>query len=210
MRRVLFGARDELPAAAAAAAEVTAGGGVVMVPTESYYGLGADPRNPDAVARIFAAKGRPGDRALPVVCCDWQQVESLVSIPDRYRVRLGRIWPAALTVVAGCREPIAAAGGATLAVRVPGHAMLRALLYRVGPLTATSANRHGAPPCTSVDRALESLAVKPELVLDAGRLAGGEVSTVVDLTGDAPVILRRGPVAWDQLFDPETESVHDL
>jgi len=210
VKRLPFRERDDLPAAAIAAAEVTAAGGVVVVPTESYYGLGADPRNPDAVARVFATKGRPGDRALPVVCCDWQQVESLVSIPDPHRVRLGRIWPAALTAVARCREPIAAAAGSTLAVRIPGHAMLRALLYRVGPLTATSANRHGAAPCTSVDSVLESLGAAPDLVLDAGRLPGGEVSTMVDLTGGSPVILRRGPVSWDQLFDPETESVRDL
>ncbi len=210
MKRLRFVEREELSAAVAAAAEIVTAGGVVLLPTESYYGLGVDPRRADAVARVFAAKGRPGDRALPVVCSDWQQIEALVRIPDRHRVRLGRIWPAALTVAAACRDIVPAAAGSTLAVRIPGHAMLRALLYRIGPLTATSANRHGSPPCATVEDALASLVEEPDLVLAAGQLPGGEVSTMVDLSGSEPVVLRRGPVAWNQLFDPVTETVRDL
>jgi tRNA A37 threonylcarbamoyladenosine synthetase subunit TsaC/SUA5/YrdC len=105
---------------------------------------------------------------------------------------------------------VAAAVDGTLAVRIPDHAMLRALLYRVGPLTATSANRHGRPPSTRVDDALESLVDVPDLVLDGGVLAGGSVSTMVDLTGDETVVLRRGAVAWEQRFDLETETIDDL
>lgn len=199
-----------LAAAEAAAVQVLARHGVVLLPTESFYGLGADPADEAAVERVFELKGRPADQALPVVCSDWQQVESLVAIPDRYRVRLSRIWPAALTVVAPCRRPLPAARFDTLAVRIPGHGLLRALLYRVGALTATSANRHREPPAVEVDPALAGLAGEPELALDGGRLAGGPASTLVDLTTDPPRLIRPGPVAWEQAFDPVTETIRDL
>lgn len=210
MIRRRFTEPEHVQAVAAEVVDVVARGGVVLLPTESFYGLGVDPRSPSAVARVFAAKDRPRDLPLPVICADWQQIESLVAIPHRDRVRLGRIWPAALTVIADSRRSMAAAPGATLAVRIPGHAMLRALLYRVGPLTATSANRHRVPPSTSADDAIASLAAPPDLVLDAGGLGGGDVSTIVDLTGEEATVLRRGPVAWDQVFDPVSEEVRDL
>ncbi|MEJ2190016.1 MAG: Sua5/YciO/YrdC/YwlC family protein, partial [Acidobacteriota bacterium] len=88
----------------------------------------------------------------------------------------------------------AAARAATLAVRIPVHTLLRALLYRVGPLTGPSANYHDGPPCTDVDQALGSLDGAPDLVLDAGTTAGGEPSTLIDLTAPEPRVLRRG--AW--------------
>jgi L-threonylcarbamoyladenylate synthase len=203
MKRLPFTEGDEVAAAVEAASEVVASGGVVLLPTESYYGLGADPRNRTAVERVFALKARPAAKELPVVCSDWRQVESLVRIPDAHRVKLGRIWPAALSAVARCREPVPASSTGTLAVRLPDHALLRALIYRVGPLTATSANRHGEPPCTEVDAALASLIGVPELVLDGGTLTGGMVSTMVDLTADPPRVIRPGPVAWEEEFDPE-------
>jgi tRNA threonylcarbamoyl adenosine modification protein (Sua5/YciO/YrdC/YwlC family) len=183
-----------------AALDTVRSGGVVLLPTESFYGLGVDPDNPDAVARIFDAKRRPGSRALPVLCSDWQQLETLVAVPDEHRVRLSRCWPAALTVVLRAHRPIAASPGGTVAVRIPDHGLLRAVLYRTGPLTGTSANRHGSPPQVEVDAALESLTEHPDLVLEGGTLPGGEPSTIVDLTADQPTILRQGSVLWDEPF----------
>jgi tRNA threonylcarbamoyl adenosine modification protein (Sua5/YciO/YrdC/YwlC family) len=203
MTRLSFLESEEVKRALGKAAEVVATGGVVLIPTESHYGLGVDPLQPDAVEKVFALKGRPGGQALPVVCSDWEQVEFLVSIPDEHRVKLARLWPAALTVVAPCSRPVAAASTDTLAVRIPDHDGLRALLYRVGPLTATSANRHGKPPCPTVEAALESLLGDPDLILDAGELAGGPVSTVVDLCGVEARELRSGPVVWETPFDFE-------
>jgi L-threonylcarbamoyladenylate synthase len=201
MIRLDFADPSETREALGVAAEVVAGGGVVLIPTESYYGLGVDPSRRDAVERVFALKGRPADLALPVVCSDWGQIDSLVSIAAAHRLKLSRIWPGALTVVAPCRVPLAAASSATLAVRIPGHAMLRALLYRVGPLTATSANRHGEPACVAADAALESLVGAPDLVLDGGELAGGRPSTLIDLSAGEPREIRPGPVVWDEPFD---------
>ena len=177
-----------------------AAGGVVLLPTETYYGLGADPTDAAAVARVFACKGRPGELALPVLVADWQQLEELVVVPDHFRVKLRRMWPGALTVVLPTRRPVAAANGASLAVRIPAHDHLRALLYRVGPLTGTSANRHGQPPASTVDDALASLTAAPDLALDGGSTPGGNATTVVDLGGDEARILRQGSVAWD---DPD-------
>jgi tRNA threonylcarbamoyl adenosine modification protein (Sua5/YciO/YrdC/YwlC family) len=175
-------------------------GGVLLLPTESFYGLGTDPWSEAGVARIFTLKDRPAELGLPVVCADWQQLESLVVVPDTYRVKLSRFWPAALTVVLPTVGEIPAARSGTLAVRIPGNAELRALLYRLGPLTATSANRHGDPPFTTVDGALASLVEPPDLVLDAGATAGGLPSTLVDLSRGEPEILRPGGCAWEEPY----------
>jgi len=193
---------DAVPPASAAVAE----GGVLLLPTESFYGLGTDPRSDAGVARIFTLKDRPAELGLPVLCADWQQLESLVVVPETYRVKLARLWPAALTVVLPTVDEISAARGGTLAVRIPAHAELRALLYRVGPLTATSANRHAEPPSTTVDGALASLAEAPDLTLDGGATAGGQASTLIDLSRGEPEILRRGPCAWEDPYPDHCEA----
>jgi L-threonylcarbamoyladenylate synthase len=200
MRRLPFLEDAEAAAAGRAVAEVVAGGGLVLLPTETFYGLAANPLDRGAVSRVLAAKGRPPELALPVLCSDWQQLEALVEVPPAHRLRLSRIWPAGLTVVLPCRVPLPAAPGGTLAVRIPGHALLRAVLYRSGPLTGTSANRHGRPPCVDPDEALASLIAEPELVLDGGTTPGGAPSTLVDLCGAEPRVLREGALRWDEPF----------
>jgi L-threonylcarbamoyladenylate synthase len=175
-------------------------GGVLLLPTESFYGLGADPWSKTAVERIFSMKVRPAELGLPVLCADWQQVEALVEVPDVFRIKLTRLWPAALTVVLPTVGDIPAARSGTLAVRIPDHPELRALLYRLGPLTGTSANRLGEPPSTTVDGAVATLADTPDLALDAGATAGGKTSTLVDLSRGEPEILRPGACAWEEPY----------
>jgi len=200
MRRLPFRENHEILAALNLAVEVLGDGGVAVVPTESFYGLAADPRRERSVRAIHNLKGRPADLGLPVTCADWQQLEELVVVPERFRVKLSRIWPAALTVILPTREAIPAAAGSTLAVRIPDHAALRSLLYRTGPLTATSANGHGKPPCVTIDDVLGSLTGDPELALDGGRTPGGEPSTLVDLTGDVLRLVRPGRVSWEDPY----------
>jgi len=200
VRRLSFHEDADAAAAGCVVAAVVAGGGVVLLPTETFYGLAANPFDQGAVSRVLAAKGRPPELALPVLCSDWQQLEALVEVPEVHRPRLSRIWPGALTVVLPCRAPLPAAPAGTLAVRIPGHAMLRAVLYRAGPLTGTSANRHGSPPCVDPDEALGSVLEPPDLVLDGGRTPGGAASTLVDLTGAQPQVLREGAVAWQEPY----------
>ncbi len=176
--------------------EVRAEGGVILFPTETYYGLGADPANRSAVETVFALKERPPGVPLPVLVADWDQLEAIVEVPARHRVKLSRSWPGGLTVVLPARRFLPAGTTRTLAMRIPAHDRLRALLYRVGPLTGTSANRHGEPPNVTSEDALESLAGAPDLVLDGGATAGGAPTTVVDLSGDVDRVLRPGPVEW--------------
>lgn len=202
MKRLPFVEPEEIVASLKRAVEVLAAGGVVVVPTESFYGLAADPLQAAAVERVRALKGRPPDLGLPVLCADWQQLEDLVIVPERFRPKLSRIWPAAVTVILPVRKPVPAATAETLAVRIPGHSGLRALLYRSGPVTGTSANSHKMPPCISVDDAVRSLASEPDLALDAGRTGGGQPSTIVDLTAETPRVVRAGRVVWD---DPDLE-----
>ncbi|HHQ48631.1 MAG TPA: threonylcarbamoyl-AMP synthase [Acidobacteria bacterium] len=176
--------------------EVVASGGVVLLPTETYYGLGAAPGSSEGVERVFRLKERPAGRPLLVLCADWAQLEELVEVPSRWRIRLSRTWPGPLTVILPARKPLAAAPSGRLAVRIPGASLLRALLYRVGPLTGTSANRSGSPPHRRPRAAAADLAAPPDLVLDGGETPGGAPSTLVDLCGNEPRVLRIGPASW--------------
>ena len=200
MIRLPFVEHGDVAEAAQPASAALTRGGVLLLPTESFYGLGTDPWNETGVSRIFTLKDRPAELGLPVLCADWQQLELLVVVPETYRVKLARLWPAALTVVLPTVAEVPAARSGTLAVRIPRHAELRALLYRLGPLTATSANRHGDSPSTTVDGALASLVEPPDLALDAGATAGGQPSTLVDLSRGEIEILRPGACAWEEPY----------
>ncbi|MEM7483000.1 MAG: L-threonylcarbamoyladenylate synthase [Acidobacteriota bacterium] len=190
-------------------------GGVLAIPTESSYGLAAAPDDRTAVDRVFALKGRRADQPLPVVVASMAQLAGLgVKASKAVRTVLGSHWPAPLTAVLPIAEPLAAsAGRRTLAVRRPAHAGLRRLLEETGPLTATSANRSGEAPF------LDALSVADwmaefgrrdgvsqggDAVIDGGRLHGGPPSTLIDLSGSAPRVLRLGAFqgpALDELME---------
>ncbi|MEM7585895.1 MAG: L-threonylcarbamoyladenylate synthase [Acidobacteriota bacterium] len=166
-------------------------GGVLAIPSESSYGLAADPRSAAGVAAIFELKGRQGDQALPVVAADLDQIIALGVDPGLPQLTtLDRIWPAALTAVLPIARPLAAAAGhATLALRIPAHRRLCGLLADLGfALTATSANRSGEPPILDPQH-LESF-LQPSIqrlpfdvsgiaIVDDGILPGGPPSTLV-------------------------------
>jgi len=205
MKRLRFMTDGDAAGAGREAADVLGSGGVVVLPTETFYGLAADPGCVKAVARVFAMKKRPQDLPLSVLCSDWAQLEALVEVPEEHRVRLSRIWPGPLTAVLRCRRDLPVAFDGTLAVRIPGHARLRTVLYRSGPITGTSANRHGDDPPIGADAALASLTSPPDLLLDGGVTEGREPSTVVDLTGVEPRVLRQGVFSWDEVFPWQRE-----
>ncbi len=194
MNRLPFTVESHLAGAADGVRAVLAGGGIVALPTETFYGLAVRPDDETAVRRVFALKGRPADRALLVVAASVAQLASWVRIASRWRARLEAVWPAPVTVVLPSARASAAAGAATLAVRVPAHRLLRELLAELGPLTATSANASGAPPCTRPDDVARTLGHGLALLLDGGETPGGAASTLLDLTADPPVVLRAG--AW--------------
>lgn len=203
MHRLPFTDPSHLPAAAAAVRRARATHGVVALPTETFYGLAVDPNDGTAVERIFAAKGRPADKSLPVVGTSIAQLEELVVFTEHWYGRLAAVWPAPLTVVLPARRAVSA-GGATLAVRVPAQPLLRALLSFLGPLTATSANLSGTAPHTSPDAVAAELGLHLAVLLDGGPTPGSPASTLIDLTCRPPRVLRRGafeiPAEWAVTF----------
>jgi len=185
--RLPFHTPADLPRAATAVREVLAAHGVCAFPTETFYGLGCNPHDARAVERIFELKGRPGEKALPVVAATMDQVDALAVVEEAWQRRLARVWPAPLTVVVPVRVPMAAVGS-TVAIRITAHRLLRSLLARVGPLTATSANRAGGPPAGTVTE----LSLEVDLVLDGGDTTGVLATTLLDLTASPAVVLRTG------------------
>ncbi|HPC82975.1 MAG TPA: L-threonylcarbamoyladenylate synthase [Thermoanaerobaculaceae bacterium] len=191
MRVQPFHADSDLPAAAAACRAALDGHGVVAVPTETFYGLAVDPRDAAAVEAVLELKGRPADKALPLVAADLDQVAELVVLAPVWVARLAAVWPAPLTVVAPVRQPLPACGR-TAAVRVPGHGLLRALLRMTGPLTATSANPSGLPALISPAAVAKAFGRGLALLLDGGDAPGGSPSTLVDICSEVPKLLRPG------------------
>lgn len=199
----------------AALAERLARGGMLAIPTESSYGLAVDPRNPEAVARVYGVKGRDAGKPLPVVAAGVEQLALLgIDREDRDVAtaleHLARIWPAPLTAVLPVTRPLpASAGAGTLAVRVPAHEGLRRLLGELGtPLTATSANPAGEAPVLDPLTVADLLAGEDAAVVDGGRLPGGPPSTlVVWRPGPGGAgrfeVLRAGAFPLQRLGDPE-------
>jgi len=176
-------------------AAVLDGGGFLAIPTESSYGLAADPRSAAGVAAIVRCKGRAAGKAMPVVAADENQLVALGVELETAAVRcLARLWPAALSLVVPLARPLPAAGAeGTLAVRLPAHENLRRLLAALGhALTATSANREGEPPIVDPDALVPLLAGFPSAIVDDGGLPGGEPSTLVAVREGRLAILRPG------------------
>jgi len=193
---------DPPPAGAiSAAANALGKGDIVGIPTDTVYGLAADPWHSGAADRLFLLKGRPRHVELPVlVASEAQALELTTCVPSSARRLMERFWPGALTIVLPRRPDVAADLGdedGTIGVRCPAHPVPRALCEIAGPVAATSANRHGEPPLTTA-QALASKLPGVALILDAGPCEG-EPSTVVDSTGEIPKLLRAGAVAWEQI-----------
>ena len=193
--------------AIARAAALVADGRPVAVPTETVYGLAADARNADAVARIYAAKGRPDFNPLIVHVANLAAAERLGVFGAVDRALAARFWPGPLTLVVPRRDDcpvasIATAGLDTIAVRVPGHRAMQALLAATGaPLAAPSANASGGVSPTKASHVLATLEGRIALVIDDGPCAAGVESTIARMKGGAVEVLRPGPVTADMLAD---------
>lgn len=186
------------------AARVLRAGGLVAFPTETVYGLGANVRDPEALARLFAAKARPADNPLIVHAADpgaaWTVVARVTPLATRLAARF---WPGPLTLVlvASADVPAAVTAGlSTVAVRVPDHPVARALLQTSGlAVAAPSANRSGRPSPTTAEHVVADLGSAVDVVLDGGPCAVGVESTVVDARGEVPVVLREGAITREDL-----------
>jgi L-threonylcarbamoyladenylate synthase len=189
----------------AAAARALRDGGLVLLPTETVYGLGADASNPTAVAAIFEAKGRPRFNPLIAHVHDAETAARIAAFDDRALALAAAFWPGPLTIVAPVRDTaavcdLARAGLDTVAIRVPGHPLSRAVLEAFGgPVVAPSANRSGRPSPTTFDDAFAETGDKAAAALDGGPCQVGLESTVVAVL-DGPVrLLRPGAVTRAQL-----------
>ena len=175
---------------------------IFAAPTDTVYGLFCRPDSPTAIDRLYRAKARPPDKAIPVLIGDIAQLERVARPPwSSVAGRLmARLWPGALTLVLPAQPhlpPILTAGQPTVAVRMPAHALLCALLHKTGPLAATSANRSGGPNTHSVAEVLAQLDGRiPLLLSDETPIAADSLpSTIVDLTNpERPRLLRQGPL----------------
>ena len=193
------------PDALAEAARVIAAGGIVALPTDTLYGLAADPFRPEAVARVLAAKGRSAERALPLIAADVEQIaRTLGPLPASAQPLTRAFWPGPLTLLLeACSTLADGVTGATgrVGVRVPDHAVARALCQMCErPLTATSANVSGEPPADDPNEVERTIGTRIDLLLDAGRTRGGPPSTIVDVTGRLPRLVRPGAVSWDAVL----------
>ncbi|MBC7950876.1 MAG: threonylcarbamoyl-AMP synthase [Rhodospirillaceae bacterium] len=193
------------PAAIAEGGHLLRDGRLVAFPTETVYGLGGDSTNDRAVAAIFEAKGRPSFNPLIVHVADQADIETLVMVDERTRAVIARFWPGPLTLVLPRAKDspvslLASAGLDTIAVRMPDHPVARALIRAAGrPIAAPSANRSGAVSPTLAEHVAESLGARVGLILDGGPCRVGVESTVLDLSGERPALLRPGGVPAEAL-----------
>jgi L-threonylcarbamoyladenylate synthase len=192
------------PAGIAEAAAILAGGGLVAFPTETVYGLGGDALSPAAVARIFAAKGRPAEDPLIVHLAELADLPRVTAeLSAAAALLAARLWPGPLTLILprGPAVPHSVTAGCeTVAVRLPAHPVARALIAAAGtPIAAPSANRFGHTSPTSAAHVLADLDGRIDLVLDGGPATIGVESTVLDLSGPLPTLLRPGGVSLEEL-----------
>ncbi|MDE3156971.1 MAG: threonylcarbamoyl-AMP synthase [Acidobacteriota bacterium] len=180
-------------------------GGIVACATDTLYGLLADPTNANAIVRLFDIKGRPGDRAVPLIAADAAQVAAQIGpLPGSGPQLAARWWPGPLSLLVPAGPfvvPGVHGGTGRVAVRVPAQAVARGLCRMVGrPLTATSANRSGEPPAATAAEVRAQLDESLSLLLDAGPAPGGPPSTIVDVTGRAPTLVRAGAIPWEHVL----------
>jgi L-threonylcarbamoyladenylate synthase len=190
------------PASIAAAVRALRDGDVVGIPTDTVYGLAADPWHSGAADRLFLVKGRPRRVELPVLVADeGQALQLATAVPDCARRLMTRFWPGALTIVLPRRQDVAADLGdedETIGLRCPDHPVPLAVCRVLGPIATTSANRHGSEPVTTAAALVANLP-GVALVLDAGP-CDRPASTVVDATGEVPKLLRPGSIPWPDIM----------
>ena len=186
------------------AGDVIKRGGLVAFPTETVYGLGGDALNPDSSRKIYAAKGRPSDNPLIVHIADWNDIYKITTdIPDSARLLADKFWPGPLTMILSKSEvvPKETTGGLnTVAVRMPVHLVAMNFIRAAGGyIAAPSANTSGKPSPTNAKYVIEDMLGKIDMIIDDGDVDIGLESTIVDLTGFVPMILRPGYITEEVL-----------
>jgi L-threonylcarbamoyladenylate synthase len=186
-----------------AAVRAVRSGQLVVLPTDTVYGIGADAFAAAAVADLLAAKGRGRDMPVPVLVGSWDTIEGLVSyVPAQMRSLIEAFWPGGLTLVVEHAPSLAWDLGdarGTVAVRMPLHPVALELLERTGPMAVSSANRSGQPAALTVEQARQQLGESVQVYLDGGPVTVGVASTIVDVTTETSRVLREGAVSLADL-----------
>jgi L-threonylcarbamoyladenylate synthase len=188
------------------AAAILRDGGVVAYPTDTLYGLAANPASAAAMAQLYRIKGRPVDQAVPLIAASIEQVESAGgSLGPASRRLAACFWPGPLTLVLPAWPGLDAsvhAGLGTIAIRVPDHPVARMLAGACGwPITSTSANRSGGAATRDPDEVRRAIGEALDAMIDAGLSPGGVPSTIVDARGEVPQLLRAGAVPWERVLE---------
>lgn len=184
--------------------EILKNGGIVAFPTDTVYGLGADVFNTAAVERIYRVKQRSRHLPLPVLLAESGQLDDIVaSVPEIARYLMRHFWPGGLTLVLPKKDTlpdIVTAGSSKVAVRIPDHVVPISLIRGLGaPIIGTSANVSDMPSPLTAQEVEHQLDSQVDLIIDMGKCPGGLESTVVDVTGEMPVILRRGIISEEEI-----------
>ena len=179
-------------------------GGIVAFPTDTVYGLGACASLPEAVARVYQVKERPLNMPLPLLLADISQItQAAESVPSIAWSLIHNFLPGALTIVLRKSDSvpdIISAGASTVGIRIPAHPIPVALAKGLGtPIVGTSANLSGRPSPLTADEVHSQLGDKIDLIINGGRCSGGKESTIVDVTGETPIILREGAISKEEL-----------
>ena len=185
------------------ALKILQSGGILAFPTDTVYGLGALAFNNHAIESIYKAKNRPIEKAIPILIGDLSDLEKVADdIPNMALRFASRFWPGPLTCIVPKKQtlPLAVSATTTVAVRIPDHVNARALLRAAGPMAVTSANISGGQNPSTAQEVYDQLKGRIPLILDGGKTQGGIPSTLVDCTGELPVILREGPISLDELM----------
>ena len=178
-------------------------GGIIAIPTDTVYGLGADPFNADAVQRLYTIKGRPDGKPIPLVLSSVDDVHRVAqNLPDYFFHLTERFWPGGLTIIVEAKDllPVLTAGGNTVGIRIPDNPLLLKILQAFGgPAAITSANLSGEPPATSTQEIGEELTQRIDVIVDGGKTPGPIPSTVYDISVSPPLIRRHGVISEETL-----------
>ena len=196
----------------AKAAEIVARGGIIAYPTETFYGLGADATNEEAISKIFAVKGRDFKNPIALIIGQTDDIYPLVQdVPESAQKLMAAFWPGALTIVFAAANNVSlllTAGSCKIGLRVSSHPGAQGIVQKLKrPLTATSANLSGAPECVSAADVASQLGDKIDAIIDLGNTPGTKGSTIIDVTCTPLVILREGMISRITIEEHATLSI---
>lgn len=178
-------------------------GGIIAIPTDTVYGIGADPFNADAVQKLYTLKGRPEEKPIPLVLGSVEDVQQVAqNLPDFFFHLTEKFWPGGLTIIVQSKNllPQLTAGGTTVGLRIPNQPLLLEILQEFGgPLAITSANLSGHPAATSPDEFSKELVSRIDVIVDDGQTPGPTPSTVYDISVSPPQIRRHGVISEETL-----------